>query len=225
MIVSRACGKRVRGLARLPDSSVAQWQSIRLLTGGLLVRVQPEEPIISTTYVDHLSRGRRSVGTFWDGASIPIGNDALLALVDRAAVIVVFGGVPLRLGLGGSAVARDPRRSIASRCACWLIWPYRCAILTVVEAAQPRSFPIIGSDSPCSSSPRAGGVPQVVPASSKPGLALCSVPRGLQRADLLVGLRAVNPHVEEFDRRWPRRVQWGTRHGRVRKRGTAKPTP
>ena len=25
-------------------SSVAQWQSIRLLTGGLLVRVQPEEP-------------------------------------------------------------------------------------------------------------------------------------------------------------------------------------
>ena len=29
--------------ARL-HSSVAQWQSIRLLTGGLLVRVQPEEP-------------------------------------------------------------------------------------------------------------------------------------------------------------------------------------
>src|SRR5262245_52046376 len=28
-----------------PYSSVAQWQSIRLLTGGLLVRVQPEEPI------------------------------------------------------------------------------------------------------------------------------------------------------------------------------------
>ena len=28
-------------------SSVAQWQSIRLLTGGLLVRVQPEEPITS----------------------------------------------------------------------------------------------------------------------------------------------------------------------------------
>ena len=27
-----------------PCSSVAQWQSIRLLTGGLLVRVQPEEP-------------------------------------------------------------------------------------------------------------------------------------------------------------------------------------
>ena len=26
------------------SSSVAQWQSIRLLTGGLLVRVQPEEP-------------------------------------------------------------------------------------------------------------------------------------------------------------------------------------
>ena len=31
-------------------SSVAQWQSIRLLTGGLLVRVQPEEPIVSITY-------------------------------------------------------------------------------------------------------------------------------------------------------------------------------
>ena len=29
---------------RSPNSSVAQWQSIRLLTGGLLVRVQPEEP-------------------------------------------------------------------------------------------------------------------------------------------------------------------------------------
>ena len=34
------------------DSSVAQWQSIRLLTGGLLVRVQPEEPIAPTTYED-----------------------------------------------------------------------------------------------------------------------------------------------------------------------------
>ena len=33
-------------------SSVAQWQSIRLLTGGLLVRVQPEEPnpLESTSY-------------------------------------------------------------------------------------------------------------------------------------------------------------------------------
>ena len=28
-------------------SSVAQWQSIRLLTGGLLVRVQPEEPTLA----------------------------------------------------------------------------------------------------------------------------------------------------------------------------------
>src|SRR6266508_4331231 len=33
-----------RGAVSPPDSSVAQWQSIRLLTGGLLVRVQPEEP-------------------------------------------------------------------------------------------------------------------------------------------------------------------------------------
>ena len=30
--------------SRSQYSSVAQWQSIRLLTGGLLVRVQPEEP-------------------------------------------------------------------------------------------------------------------------------------------------------------------------------------
>ena len=50
-----------------PCSSVAQWQSIRLLTGGLLVRVQPEEPIFSTRYrhtvqwgiltVEHMSLG------------------------------------------------------------------------------------------------------------------------------------------------------------------------
>ena len=33
-----------------PHSSVAQWQSIRLLTGGLLVRVQPEEPVLSRIY-------------------------------------------------------------------------------------------------------------------------------------------------------------------------------
>src|SRR5262249_37293178 len=33
-------------VAACPCSSVAQWQSIRLLTGGLLVRVQPEEPLL-----------------------------------------------------------------------------------------------------------------------------------------------------------------------------------
>ena len=32
------------------DSSVAQWQSIRLLTGGLLVRVQPEEPLFRSCF-------------------------------------------------------------------------------------------------------------------------------------------------------------------------------
>ena len=37
-----------------PYSSVAQWQSIRLLTGGLLVRVQPEEPIKSIVCDDKL---------------------------------------------------------------------------------------------------------------------------------------------------------------------------
>ena len=42
------CG---RGRSRAPrHSSVAQWQSIRLLTGGLLVRVQPEEPLLSIIY-------------------------------------------------------------------------------------------------------------------------------------------------------------------------------
>src|SRR5262244_576316 len=34
----------VRSGPRAPCSSVAQRQSIRLLTGGLLVRIQPEEP-------------------------------------------------------------------------------------------------------------------------------------------------------------------------------------
>ena len=34
----------VAASVRPSRSSVAQWQSIRLLTGGLLVRVQPEEP-------------------------------------------------------------------------------------------------------------------------------------------------------------------------------------
>src|SRR5207248_2326757 len=38
-------------------SSVAQWQSIRLLTGGLLVRVQPEEPLFRSD--------RDKIGTIW----------------------------------------------------------------------------------------------------------------------------------------------------------------
>jgi hypothetical protein len=37
-----------------PRSSVAQWQSIRLLTGGLLVRVQPEEPAHKSNKVSDL---------------------------------------------------------------------------------------------------------------------------------------------------------------------------
>jgi hypothetical protein len=45
-------------------SSVAQWQSIRLLTGGLLVRVQPEEPIASTTYNEPMLSGSFTVGEF-----------------------------------------------------------------------------------------------------------------------------------------------------------------
>ena len=37
------------------------WQSIRLLTGGLLVRVQPEEPILSITYASSFSSVERGV--------------------------------------------------------------------------------------------------------------------------------------------------------------------
>ena len=40
----RRTARRARVPRPTPSSSVAQWQSIRLLTGGLLVRVQPEEP-------------------------------------------------------------------------------------------------------------------------------------------------------------------------------------
>ena len=36
-------------------SSVAQWQSIRLLTEGLLVRVQPGEPFLDTKVVSFFS--------------------------------------------------------------------------------------------------------------------------------------------------------------------------
>src|SRR5207237_10295008 len=43
-----AFGRRCRTYP--PDSSVAQRQSIRLLTGGLLVRIQPEEPTSLTKY-------------------------------------------------------------------------------------------------------------------------------------------------------------------------------
>src|SRR5215217_621373 len=41
-------------------SSVAQWQSIRLLTGGLLVRVQPEEPAFAHALLGELRLGRLS---------------------------------------------------------------------------------------------------------------------------------------------------------------------
>ena len=53
---------RFRAGRRSCRSSVAQWQSIRLLTGGLLVRVQPEEPT-SLREVGHLglSSGIRAI--------------------------------------------------------------------------------------------------------------------------------------------------------------------
>ena len=47
-----------------PYSSVAQWQSIRLLTGGLLVRVQPEEPLFSISYERSIVGVGPSVGDF-----------------------------------------------------------------------------------------------------------------------------------------------------------------
>ena len=45
MIVCRSRARPRREHRTTLHSSVAQWQSIRLLTGGLLVRVQPEEPL------------------------------------------------------------------------------------------------------------------------------------------------------------------------------------
>ena len=52
-------GPSVRmGFASHQDSSVAQWQRIRLLTGGLLVRVQPEEPL--SFKISAMSDGRSS---------------------------------------------------------------------------------------------------------------------------------------------------------------------
>src|SRR5262245_51073130 len=63
----RARAGSIKGRSRLvrrPScSSVAQRQSIRLLTGGLLVRIQPEEPISSFSsirqYVERLNVSRR----------------------------------------------------------------------------------------------------------------------------------------------------------------------
>jgi hypothetical protein len=43
--------KRKRIFLLQPHSSVAQWQSIRLLTEGLLVRAQPGEPTVCTNFL------------------------------------------------------------------------------------------------------------------------------------------------------------------------------
>src|SRR5262245_10543969 len=56
----RLAKMRVRPCAFCACSSVAQWQSIRLLTGGLLVRVQPEEPT-SLTNSEALGVGRPQI--------------------------------------------------------------------------------------------------------------------------------------------------------------------
>src|SRR5207245_9621486 len=53
----RYYGHSVASRASCLCSSVAQWQSIRLLTGGLLVRVQPEEPFFRSD--------RDIIGTIW----------------------------------------------------------------------------------------------------------------------------------------------------------------
>ena len=42
--IRRRCGMLLKFTARQAHSCVAQWQSIRLLIGRLLVRVQPQEP-------------------------------------------------------------------------------------------------------------------------------------------------------------------------------------
>src|SRR4051812_47102823 len=53
------------------NSSVAQRQSIRLLTGGLLVRIQPEEPISSFAplreHVERLNVGGRKTSAIERG--------------------------------------------------------------------------------------------------------------------------------------------------------------
>src|SRR6185436_1318507 len=61
-----------RGASLVPPcSSVAQRQSIRLLTGGLLVRIQPEEPISSFAslrkHVERLNVGGRKTSAIERG--------------------------------------------------------------------------------------------------------------------------------------------------------------
>jgi hypothetical protein len=85
-----SCGRRRRRAPR--HSSVAQWQSIRLLTGGLLVRVQPEEP-------------KRLMLSFWLSISCP-----------RSARAAAFGGCPRSDLIGGSTC--EYLLSVVSTLAC-----------------------------------------------------------------------------------------------------------
>ena len=92
-------------------SSVAQWQSIRLLTGGLLVRVQPEEPIFSTSWLRAVFRFLNNSEQFGSNA---IGSGPRRA-VEHLRVDVhcsVHLGVPhdLRDNLGRHALVVRPRR-------------------------------------------------------------------------------------------------------------------
>src|SRR5262245_26201824 len=91
----------VRFRATRPRSSVAQWQSIRLLTGGLLVRVQPEEP-------NFLANS----GTVVSAETPPGPLCPFLALL----FLLPFSGVG-GAGGGGSSRLTSAERNAGERCA------------------------------------------------------------------------------------------------------------
>ena len=99
-----------------PCSSVAQWQSIRLLTGGLLVRVQPEEPISSFApirkYVERLNVGGTKISAIGAIAGILIAPvvflepNMMLGVLLYGFAAAVLGGLTSPLGavIGGFLV-------------------------------------------------------------------------------------------------------------------------
>ena len=103
-------------------SSVAQRQSIRLLTGGLLVRIQPEEPIFPKVFL---------LSTF-------SGQSVCLFLCPPL--------VDLASGFAGRSSA-----STARRCAACPIWPYRLTIRTVVAELHPMTDATTDNGTPASS--------------------------------------------------------------------------
>src|SRR3954468_8695107 len=89
-------------------SSVAQWQSIRLLTGGLLVRVQPEEPLFASSGETRPDNFLRAVEAVGPGCSrSPLGWQASGGVPETYAAAPVFGR---RSRIGASRVHRAERR-------------------------------------------------------------------------------------------------------------------